>query len=168
LTLNPPLFDASGFWGAANKTRLAPVKKGYYVATAWAQFDVNAHGSRSLEILAGSMSGLAAEHGDRIVGQLVYELGKTSIRLVNLGVNPKRRRRGATSALLDFLVGRLTVSRRRHLNLVVRETNLAAQKFLAAQGFRAVRVLRDYYQGPGEDGYFFTRRLGPPCHTLTC
>jgi len=35
----------------------------------------------------------------------------------------------------------------------VRERNLSAQLFFRAQGFRAVRVLRSYYEDSGEDAF---------------
>ncbi|HEV3083032.1 MAG TPA: ribosomal-protein-alanine N-acetyltransferase RimI, partial [Gemmataceae bacterium] len=37
--------------------------------------------------------------------------------------------------------------------LEVRESNLPAQLFFKSQGFKAVRVLRRYYEDSGEDAY---------------
>jgi len=42
--------------------------------------------------------------------------------------------------------------------LEVRETNLAAQLFFKNQGFRAVTVLRDYYDDTPEDAYIMQFR----------
>jgi ribosomal-protein-alanine N-acetyltransferase len=41
----------------------------------------------------------------------------------------------------------------------VRETNLTAQLFFRAQGFRAVRVLRGYYEDSGEDAFLMQYQL---------
>ena len=42
--------------------------------------------------------------------------------------------------------------------LEVRETNLDAQLFFRAQGFRAVNVLRDFYEDTTEDAYLMQYR----------
>jgi ribosomal-protein-alanine N-acetyltransferase len=43
--------------------------------------------------------------------------------------------------------------------LEVRETNLDAQLFWKAQGFRAVSVVKEFYiESPGEDAYLFQYR----------
>jgi ribosomal-protein-alanine N-acetyltransferase len=41
----------------------------------------------------------------------------------------------------------------------VRETNLTAQLFFRSQGFKAVRVLRSYYEDSGEDAFLMQYRL---------
>ena len=42
--------------------------------------------------------------------------------------------------------------------LEVRETNLPAQLFFRAHGFRAVSVLRDFYEDTAEDAYLMQYR----------
>ena len=44
------------------------------------------------------------------------------------------------------------------MSLEVRETNLPAQIFFRESGFRAVSVLRDYYQDTTEDAYVMQYR----------
>ena len=56
--------------------------------------------------------------------------------------------------MMAKLIGKLSTQRRNHIGLEVRETNLAAQLFFRAVGFRAVRVMRDYYEDSTEDAYF--------------
>ena len=51
------------------------------------------------------------------------------------------------------LISKLSSHRRTRITLEVRETNLAAQLFFRKQGFRAVRVLRAYYEDSGEDAF---------------
>ena len=48
---------------------------------------------------------------------------------------------------------------RTRITLEVRETNLNAQLFFRAQNFRAVRVLRSYYEDSGEDAFLMQYRL---------
>ena len=42
----------------------------------------------------------------------------------------------------------------------MRETNLTAQLFFRSQAFRAVRVLRSYYEDSGEDAFLMQFRVG--------
>ncbi len=56
------------------------------------------------------------------------------------------------------LVGKLSSQRRTRILLEVRETNLAAQLFFRKQGFRAVSVLRDFYEDTTEDAYVMQYR----------
>ena len=57
------------------------------------------------------------------------------------------------------LVSKLSSHRRTRITLEVRETNLAAQLFFRTQGFRAVRVLRSFYEDSGEDAFLMQYRL---------
>ena len=104
-------------------------------------------------------TGMVAEHADRVVGFMVYELTKRGIHVLNFAVAPGCRRRGVGAAMAAKLVERLSVRRRGRITLEVRETNLAAQLFWHAQGFRAVAILRGYYDDSDEDAYGFTYRL---------
>ena len=51
------------------------------------------------------------------------------------------------------LISKLSSHRRTRITLEVRETNLAAQLFFRTQGFKAVRVLRTFYEDSGEDAF---------------
>ena len=57
------------------------------------------------------------------------------------------------------LSSKLFSHRRTRSTLEVRETNLPAQLFFRAQGFQAVRVLRDFYEDSGEDAFLMQYRL---------
>ncbi len=59
------------------------------------------------------------------------------------------------------LIGKLSSQRRTRILLEVRETNLAAQLFFRDSGFRAVSVLRDYYEDTPEDAYLMQYRYAP-------
>lgn len=81
--------------------------------------------------------------------------------LLNLAVDPEHRRRGIGKAMLDKLKATLGPQRRRIL-LEVRETNFAAQLFFRSQGFRAISVLRDFYDDVSEDAYLMQFRQAEP------
>lgn len=97
--------------------------------------------------------GMVAEHEDRVVGFMVYELNKTNIRVLNFAVAPDVRRQGIGSEMALHLADKLSPQCRRRLVLNVRESNLPAQLFFRALGFQAVNVVRGMYDETGEDAY---------------
>jgi len=105
--------------------------------------------------------GMVAEHEDRVVGFMIYELHKTRIHVLNFAVAGGYRRRGVGSQMVAKLIGKLSVQRRSRAMLEVRETNLAAQLFFRENGFRAVAVLRSFYDDTPEDAYLMQYRHRP-------
>jgi len=105
--------------------------------------------------------GMVAEYDDRVVGFMIYELTKTRIHVLNFAVATDQRRRGVGSQMGAKLIGKLSSQRRTRITLEVRETNLAAQLFFRANGFRAVSVLRQFYQDTPEDAYLMQFRHRP-------
>jgi ribosomal-protein-alanine N-acetyltransferase len=105
--------------------------------------------------------GMVAEHEDRVVGFMIYELHKTRLHVLNFAVNDDYRRRGIGQQMVAKLISKLSLERRTRIVLEVRETNLAAQLFFRALGFRAVSVLRDYYDDTPEDAYLMQYRYRP-------
>jgi len=97
--------------------------------------------------------GMVAEVDDRIVGFMVYELHKTRLHLLNFAVATEWRRRGVGTQMAHKLLGKLSQQRRTRITLEVRETNLAAQLFFRKAGFRAVTVMRNFYDDTPEDAY---------------
>lgn len=102
--------------------------------------------------------GMAAECDDEIVGFMIYELYKTRLHLLNFAVAESHRRRGVGRQMIEKLVGKLSLQRRTRVMLEVRETNLAAQLFFRSCGFRAVSVLRSFYDDSPEDAYLMQYR----------
>src|SRR5262245_34555210 len=97
--------------------------------------------------------GMVAEHGERVVGFMIYELHKSKLQVLNFAVAPDFRRQGVGQQMVAKLVGKLSSHRRTRIVLQVRETNLPAQLFYKVLGFRAVEVLRESYEDTGEDAY---------------
>lgn len=96
--------------------------------------------------------GMVAELDGVVVGFMIYELHENRIHLINFAVDLSHRRSGVGKAMMGELIRKLTSDRNRIL-LEVRETNLDAQKFFKSQGFRAISVLRDFYEDTTEDAY---------------
>ena len=103
--------------------------------------------------------GMVAEYDDRVVGFMIYELAKNRIQVLNFATAARYRRRGFGTQMIAKLIGKLSAQRRTRITLEVRETNLAAQLFFRDNGFRAVSVLRDYYEDTPEDAYVMQYRF---------
>jgi ribosomal-protein-alanine N-acetyltransferase len=103
--------------------------------------------------------GMVAEHDDRVVGFMIYELAKNRIQVLNFAAASDYRRRGVGTQMIAKLIGKLSAQRRTRITLEVRETNLPAQLFFRANGFRAVSVLRSYYEDTPEDAYLMQYRF---------
>jgi [ribosomal protein S18]-alanine N-acetyltransferase len=102
--------------------------------------------------------GMVAEHADRVVGFMIYELHKTRLHLLNFAASRQFRRHGVGVQMLSKLIAKLSSQRRTRIVLEVRETNLPAQLFFRNLGFRAVSVLRDFYDDTTEDAYLMQFR----------
>ncbi len=97
--------------------------------------------------------GMVAEHGERVVGFMIYELHKSRLHILNFAVAKGIRKRGIGRQMADKLASKLSSQRRTRITLEVRETNLPAQLFFKKVGFRATNVLRSYYEDSPEDAY---------------
>lgn len=102
--------------------------------------------------------GMVAEWNERIVGFMIYELHRSRLHLLNFAVHQTFRRQGVGRAMLSKLFGKLSSQRRSRILLEVRETNLEAQLFFRELGFRAIHVLRAYYEDSPEDAYLMQYR----------
>jgi [ribosomal protein S18]-alanine N-acetyltransferase len=105
--------------------------------------------------------GMVAECEERVVGFMIYELHKSRLHVLNFAVSPKWRRHGVGQQMLEKLVNKLSHQRRNRILLEVRETNLAAQLFFKTAGFRAISVLRDFYEDTTEDAYLMQYQYQP-------
>jgi ribosomal-protein-alanine N-acetyltransferase len=108
--------------------------------------------------------GMVAEQGEKVVGFMIYELHKSKLHVLNFAVSPNWRRGGIGAQMVAKLISKLSNHRRTRITLEIRETNLQAQLFFRAQGFRATRVLRGYYEDTGEDAFVMEYRFA----TDTC
>lgn len=103
--------------------------------------------------------GMVAESGDKVVGFMIYELHKSKLHVLNFAVHPDYRRTGVGRQMVAKLIGKLSSHRRTKITLAVRETNLPAQLFFKTLDFRAIKVLRSYYEDSGEDAFMMQFRV---------
>ncbi len=105
--------------------------------------------------------GMVAERNDEVVGFMIYELHKNRLHLLNFSVSPECRRTDIGRSMVTKLISKLSTDRRNRIMLEVRETNLDAQLFFKSVGFRAISVLRDFYEDTTEDAYLMQYRYRP-------
>ncbi|MCA9041448.1 MAG: ribosomal protein S18-alanine N-acetyltransferase [Planctomycetaceae bacterium] len=103
--------------------------------------------------------GMVVELNEEIIGFMIYELHKISLRVLNFAVAEQYRRNGIGVQMIQKLVDKLSQQRRSEIELTVRETNLSAQLFFQSQGFKAVQVLRSHYHDTDEDAYLMRYQL---------
>ncbi len=103
--------------------------------------------------------GMVAECGDKVIGFMIYELHKNKLHILNFAVHPEHQRFGVGKQMSAKLISKLSSHRRTRVTLEVRETNLSGQVFFRNQGFKAIRVLRSFYEDSNEDAYLMQFRL---------
>jgi ribosomal-protein-alanine N-acetyltransferase len=111
--------------------------------------------------------GMVAERDERVIGFMLYELHKNRLHILNFAVHPDFRRRQVGKQMVEKLIGKLGLGRRNRIMLEVREGNLPAQQFFREQRFRAISLLRDFYEDTTEDAYLMQflyrgKRVGEP------
>jgi ribosomal-protein-alanine N-acetyltransferase len=97
--------------------------------------------------------GMVAEHGEQIIGFMIYEVHKAKLHILNFAVAKNYRMRGIGTQMIEELVTKLSDKRRTNITLEIRETNLDAQLFFKHMDFKAVSVIQDYYEDSSEDAY---------------
>ena len=103
--------------------------------------------------------GMVAEMNDRVVGFMIYELHKSKLHVLNFAVAPGCRRMGIGMQMVAKLIAKLSSHRRTKITLAIRERNLAAQLFFRQLDFKAVKVLRNYYEDSHEDAFLMEFRV---------
>jgi ribosomal-protein-alanine N-acetyltransferase len=99
---------------------------------------------------------LAAFEGDVMHGYLICSRYDTVWHLMNVSVDPSRRREGIATGLLTSLIERIADATAQ-LTLEVRQSNGGAIALYERFGFRSAGIRRRYYQDNGEDALIMWR-----------
>ena len=110
--------------------------------------------------------GMVAEHENRVVGFMIYELHKTRLHILNFAVDPAYRHQAIGTQMVGKMIDKLSPVRRTEITLETRESNLSSQLFWKAMGFRADMVLHEFYDDSDEDAYVFRFRLNEPAGAM--
>jgi ribosomal-protein-alanine N-acetyltransferase len=98
----------------------------------------------------------AAGARGEIAGYLICSRYDTVWHIMNVAVDPHRRRAGVATALLEALLARIDDSRAQY-TLEVRQSNEGAIALYERFGFRRAGLRRRYYQDNGEDAVIMWR-----------
>jgi [ribosomal protein S18]-alanine N-acetyltransferase len=112
-----------------------------------------------LELSKPSGVCLAADVESELVGYLVCSRYDTVWHVMNIAVDPDRRRRGIATALIGALLGR--VGRDAPITLEVRRSNTGAIALYERFAFKSAGVRRRYYADNGEDAVIMWRSRPP-------
>jgi [ribosomal protein S18]-alanine N-acetyltransferase len=99
---------------------------------------------------------LAAEEEGTLVGYLVCSRYETVWHVMNVSVDPERRRRRIATRLLETLFAQVSDPDARY-TLEVRASNTGAVALYGSLGFKSAGLRRRYYQDNGEDAVIMWR-----------
>ena len=108
-----------------------------------------------------SLSFGALDDTGRLVGYLVLSRYVDAWHVMNVAVDPARRRQGIASALLHRLLDLTRDDAQRGYTLEVRVSNVGAISLYERFGFRAKGVRRGYYTDNREDALIMWRDPDP-------
>jgi len=113
-----------------------------------------------LELSKPSGICLAALTRPVLEGYLICARYDEAYHLMNIAVDPARRRRGIARMLIDAMIERAGIDA--NFTLEVRVSNVGAIALYESYGFRSVGTRRRYYQDTGEDAIIMWRAIGTP------
>ena len=99
--------------------------------------------------------------GGELLGYLIISRYVDAWHVMNVAVEPVRRRNGIARILLDRLFEVTATDERRGYTLEVRVSNIGAIKLYEALGFKARGVRRGYYTDNREDALIMWRDPPP-------
>lgn len=100
--------------------------------------------------------GMVVEHRNRVLGYMIYGLTSSVIEVERLAVDPAFHRCGIGAEMANKLIRKIEAHTTRHtVSIHVRESNLRAQLFFRAMGFRAAEVIRDWFDDTNECAFRF-------------
>ena len=108
-----------------------------------------------------SLSFGAVDEAGRLVGYLVLSRYVDAWHVMNVAVDPERRRQGIASALLRRLLDLTRDDAQRGYTLEVRVSNVGAISLYERFGFHAKGVRRGYYTDNREDALIMWRDPEP-------
>jgi ribosomal-protein-alanine N-acetyltransferase len=109
-----------------------------------------------LEVSKPSGIHLAALVEDRIAGYVICSRYDTVWHVMNVAVDPDRRRHGIATALITALLREVS-EHDPQVTLEVRRSNTGAIALYERFGFRSAGLRRRYYQDNGEDAVIMWR-----------
>lgn len=94
-----------------------------------------------------------------VVGYFIYEVHKNRFSLLRFVVRPEYHEEGVREALMAKMIAKCQIGKRTKIIFEVHENDLLLQKWLSGLGFKATRVLYDYFESDHADAYVFEWNL---------
>lgn len=98
---------------------------------------------------------------EMVLGFVLYELHDAKLVIINMA--SKYHRCGVGRIMVNKLKAKLSPSRRHTIETTVRDDSLTMQLFLRSLGFKAVSVLRRFFNDDDADGYVMQYALPVEC-----
>lgn len=89
-----------------------------------------------------------------VIGYMIYRSNSENITILDIGGSNR-----AMTTMLGKLTEKIRISSRGAILMYVRDTELKLQLALKDNGFRAVSVLRHWFNDTGDDAYLFQKRV---------
>lgn len=112
-----------------------------------------------VELRQRNCIGMVAEHGETVVGFMMYELHKTYLKLINFAVDPRWWRLGVGRQMIEKLIGKLSSHRRVRITADISELNMVGLVFFRSLGFKASRIIYEGWRSSGRDAYRMEYKL---------
>lgn len=100
-----------------------------------------------------------AKKENAIVGYLVCQVVGSEAEIHNIAVAKTDQREGIGKTLLQKLIGDLKEKNVSEIFLMVRVSNLPAQKLYESFGFKKISVRQRYYHNPEEEAWIYRLRF---------
>ncbi len=116
--------------------------------------------SEACALLAHQLTRVRTVQSDdgRVLAYAVYQEHKDMLHLLSIATSPNYRRKGCARSLIDHMMRSLAGPHSlKRIECEVRESNLEAQLFMKACGFRATGIESNFYPNIQEDAYLFVR-----------
>lgn len=87
---------------------------------------------------------LVALDQGKIIGYIIYYVDKNHYVICRMAVDPNHRRTGCGKALLNKVVSKLSPLRK-HVEIIIKESNVIAQQFFKSLNFNATKIYKDNF-----------------------
>ena len=81
---------------------------------------------------------------DKIIGFVVYYAEKNNYIISRMAVHPEYRRKGCGKILIEKICSKLSLLKK-HIDIVVKESNVGAQLFFKSMNFNVVETIREKF-----------------------
>lgn len=102
---------------------------------------------------------LVVKEGEQVLGYIDYWFVIPEIHLVNIAVDPVKRRKGIGALMMRHMIGD---ARKNHVEEIILDVRVSNEKALALYkglGFRKLSVRKGYYQDNKEDALVMRLKL---------